>query len=61
MTRQELFARPCRPVKRGHEKWTLTVWMRQRFTSYGSTYAQQYGYDKEGDVSYLHVADGHDM
>ena len=33
-----------RSVARGHEKWTLTIWMRQRFTTYSNRYGQIYGY-----------------
>ena len=33
-----------RPVARGSTKWTMTIWIRQRFTLYADTYADTYGY-----------------
>ena len=33
-----------RPVAKGHEKWTLTIWMRQRFTTFSQRYGKIYGY-----------------
>jgi hypothetical protein len=37
----------------GHEKWTLTIWMRQRFTTYARTYGKLYGYsDRDEPTEY---------
>mmetsp|Transcript_17211 Transcript_17211/g.42541 ORF Transcript_17211/g.42541 Transcript_17211/m.42541 type:complete len:195 (-) Transcript_17211:29-613(-) len=33
-----------RPVPPGHEKWTMTIWMRQRFTTHGTEFGEMYGY-----------------
>jgi len=36
-----------RPVRVGHEKWTMTMWMHQRFTSESQVYADELGYSRE--------------
>lgn len=36
-----------RPVRKGHEKWTMTMWMHQRFTSESQVYAEELGYSRE--------------
>lgn len=36
-----------RPVRVGHEKWTMTMWMHQRFTSESQTYADELGYSRD--------------
>ena len=36
-----------RPVRVGHEKWTMTMWMHQRFTSESQVYAEELGYSRE--------------
>jgi hypothetical protein len=42
-----VFFQTCQLVycyTKGHEKWTMTIWMRQRFTTYAGSYGQLYGY-----------------
>jgi len=34
-----------RPVSRGAEKWTMTMWMHQRFTDESRQFADVFGYD----------------
>ena len=34
-----------RPVTRGAEKWTMTMWMHQRFTDESRQFADVFGYD----------------
>ena len=38
VARDEKSIHQSRAVRSGHQKWTMTIWMRQRFTEYAETY-----------------------
>jgi hypothetical protein len=44
VTREIRSLHQSRPVDRGHEKWTMTMWMHQRFTAGSTIFADLLGY-----------------